>query len=176
MNTHLRSRYWDLPEAFLKADRLGKTALLLSSWFGSGLMPKAPGTFGTLTAIPLVFVMNVFGIYFGGIFLIAFFFLAVWASECSRRLLEREDPSEVVIDEAAGLLMTVFFLPLSGPVVISGFVLFRVFDVFKPFPIRMIDQNIKSGWGIVLDDIVAGIYANVCIRLLLLLFSRLSDF
>lgn len=139
-------------------------------------MPKAPGTFGTLTAIPLVFVMNFLGIYFGSIFLIAFFFLAVWASESSRKLLEREDPSEVVIDEAAGLLMTVFLLPLSVPVVILGFILFRFFDIFKPFPIRRIDLRIKGGWGIVLDDIAAGIYANVCIRLLLLLFPRLSNF
>ncbi len=176
MNSPRRSHHWDLPGVFVKANRLGKIVLILASWFGSGLMPKAPGTFGTLAAIPLVFIMNLLGIYFGSLFLIAFLFLAVWASESSRILLEKEDPSEVVIDEAVGLLMTVFLLPLSVPVVILGFILFRVSDILKPFPIRMIDQNIKGGWGIVLDDVVAGIYANVCIRLLLLLFPQLSDF
>ena len=157
-----------LRETFISADFMGKTALILSSWFGIGLAPKAPGTFGTLGAVPLAIVFSYFGFLYQGIAIIVIIPLALWSSEVSRKLLGREDPQVIVIDEVAGLLLAVFLFPLSLLSIILGFVLFRFFDILKPFPVRLIDQKVKGGLGIVLDDLMAGIYANLCLRIIFL--------
>jgi phosphatidylglycerophosphatase A len=149
-----------------KADFFRKGALLLSSWFGSGLMPVAPGTSGTLAALPLLIIINYFGTVPSVISLIVIIPLAVWTSNISQKLLGKDDPSEVVIDEAAGFFVSVFLLPYSWSTFILGFTLFRVFDILKPFPIGIIDRKVKGGIGICLDDIVAGIYANICVRII----------
>ena len=157
---------------FKGTDFSGKTALIISSWFFSGLIPKAPGTFGTLAAVPLLLITNCLGPIRAGVFLIVIISLGIWASEASRNLLERDDPSEVVIDEVAGFLVTMFLLPLSLASIIAGFFLFRIFDILKPFPVGFVDKKVKGGAGIVLDDILAGIYANICVRMILYFFGR----
>jgi phosphatidylglycerophosphatase A len=81
-------------------------------------------------------------------------------------LLERDDPAEVVIDEVAGILITFFLLPLSWLQLCFGFVLFRLFDILKPYPVRRLEK-LKGGFGIVADDLMAGVYANLCLRLLI---------
>lgn len=134
-------------------------------------MPCAPGTFGSLAGLPLVAVVNYLGVIYAGISLIILIPLAVWSSGISQKLLERVDPPEVVIDEVAGLLVTIFLLPLSWVSLSLGLILFRVFDILKPFPIRMLDQKVKGGLGIVLDDLVAGVYAGLCARAVLMVFS-----
>ncbi len=156
-----------LKESFGKTDFFGKTALVLSSWFGAGLMPKVPGTFGTLTGMPLVIVMNYLGTLYGAIALLIFISIALWASGLSQNILGRDDPREVVIDEVAGLLLTFFLLPISWLTLSLGFVLFRFFDILKPFPLRRAEK-LKGGTGIVLDDLLAGVYANLVLRLVLL--------
>ena len=156
-------------DSFKKADFSGKTMLLFSSWFGSGLVPVAPGTFGTLGAVPLVVIINYFGAVCSGITLIILIPLAILTSDISQGLLGKDDPPEVVIDEVAGLCLSVFLLPLNWLNLVLGFILFRIFDILKPFPIRMIDKGVKGGTGIVLDDILAGVYANICVRLILLI-------
>ena len=166
-----RSDNLTLKEVFSKAAFSGKAVLLFSSWFGSGLMPKAPGTFGTLAAIPLVIIINYLGTTCASLTLIILIPLAVWTSGASGKLLDKDDPPEVVIDEVVGLLMALFLLPFSWASLLLGFLSFRAFDILKPFPIGMIDKRVKGGLGIVLDDLVAGIYANFCVRLLLLLFG-----
>ena len=155
--------------AFKQAKLPGKMALILATWFGTGLMPWAPGTFGTLAALPVVAVLCFFGPVVSGIAFIILFYVATWSSETSRILLKKDDPSEVVIDEAAGLLLTMYLLPLTWQSLLLGFILFRLFDIWKPFPIRWIDRKIKGGIGIVLDDLVAGIFANLCVRGILFL-------
>jgi len=159
-----------LKKAFKEANVLGKTALLLSSWFGAGLMPIAPGSFGTLAALPLVIIINYLGVVHSTISLIIILPLSLWASHLSQNLLEGNDPSEIVIDEVTGLFIAVFLLPLSWLNIILGFCLFRIFDILKPFPIGLIDKNLKGGIGIVLDDIMAGIYVNIC-----LIFGKYPD-
>ena len=159
-----------LQESFNSADFSGKAALIFSSWFGIGLAPKAPGTFGTLGAVPLAVVFSHLGFLYQGMAIIVIIPLALWSSEVSSRLLGREDPQVIVIDEVAGLLLSVFLFPLSWLSIISGFVLFRVFDILKPFPVRLIDRRIKGGLGIVLDDLMAGVYANLCLRIIFLVF------
>ena len=155
-----------LLESFEKADFLGRTAVVLSSWFFVGLIPVASGTFGTLAAMPLVFVPNIFGPLFGALFILIFVALAFWASDLSQKSLGKKDPSEIVIDEVAGFLVTMFLLPLSWLSLFLGFILFRIFDIIKPFPIRRLEK-IKGGPGIVLDDLLAGVYAHIVLRILL---------
>jgi phosphatidylglycerophosphatase A len=167
-----RSDSMNFKKAFQRADFRGRTALIFSSWFGTGLLPMAPGTFGTLAAVPPVIIVNYLGALYSTIFLIALIPLSIWASRISQQLLEKDDPAEVVIDEAAGLLVAVFLIPFSLLGFIMAFFLFRVFDILKPYPIGIIDKRIKGGAGIVLDDIVAGIYANICLRIFMVFLGN----
>ena len=160
---YVKERGLALKEAFI---------LLLSSWFGVGRLPLAPGTWGTLGAVPLALIISYFGPIPAVISLAVIILLAVWTSGISQKLLGKDDPPEVVIDEVAGYFVTIFLLPISWWSFILGFLLFRVFDIFKPFPIRMIHKKVRGGIGICLDDIVAGVYANVCIRLIMLVMGN----
>jgi len=166
---YLRPATPNFLELFKKAGSLDKLALILSSCFGIGLIPVAQGTFATLATLPLAMALAHLGPVAGGYVLFFFILLAIWASSGSARALEREDPAEVVIDEAAGLLLTLFLLPATGFNLCLGFVLFRLFDILKPYPIRRLEK-LGGGAGIVLDDLLAGIYANLCIRLVTLVF------
>lgn len=166
-----RSDILSLRESFRKASFFEKWALCLSAWFGTGLLPGAPGTFGTLAALPLLIALDHWGGVSGEGFKIIFVPLAIWSSHLSHKLLKRDDPSEVVIDEVAGILWTFFLLPLSWLTLCVGFILFRIFDIFKPFPIRTLERRLRGGIGIVLDDLLAGIYANLCLRIFLLFFK-----
>jgi phosphatidylglycerophosphatase A len=145
----------------------GKCALILSTWFGVGLLPLAPGTCGTLGAIPFVLLLSGLGALYKGMILVSFTGLAVWVSGRTGKLVQKQDPSMVVIDEVAGFFLTVFFLPLSLMTLGLGFVLFRFFDILKPYPIKKLEK-LKGGLGIVIDDLVAGLYAYGVVGLLLL--------
>jgi phosphatidylglycerophosphatase A len=157
---------------FDKSDFLGKTALILSTWFGSGLLPWAPGTFGSLVGLPLIILLSYLGDLYTGIGLLVLVAVAVWSSDICGKLLKKDDPSEVVIDEIAGLLLTIFLLPFSWVNIFTGLLFFRLFDILKPFPIGWVDKKIKGGVGIVADDLLAGVYANICVRLVLILFKN----
>ena len=159
----------DFTERFKNADVLDKFALILSSWFGVAMMPLVPGTFGTLAALPFAMVIAHLSPVAGACVLYFFILLAIWVSGRSARALGKEDPAEVVIDEVVGLLITLFLLPATGLNLCLGFVLFRLFDILKPYPIRKLEK-IGGGAGIVLDDLLAGVYANVCIRLVSVVF------
>lgn len=160
---YVKERGLALKEAF---------TLLLSSWFGVGRLPLAPGTWGTLGAVPLVLIISYFGPVPAVISLAVIIPLAVWTSGTSRKLLKKDDPPEVVIDEVAGYFVTVFLLPFSWWSFILGFLLFRFFDILKPFPIGMIDKKVRGGIGICLDDIVAGVYANIGVRIIMLVIGN----
>jgi phosphatidylglycerophosphatase A len=154
-----------LKKAFKEAGVKGKTALILASWFGSGLAPFAPGTCGTLAGAPLALLMGRLGTLQASLFVVVFIAVAVWSAEVTRKMAARNDPSVVVVDEVAGFLLTLFLMPLSVTHVGLGFLLFRLFDIFKPFPIRNLEK-LKGGLGIVADDLLAGVYANLSLRLL----------
>ena len=146
-----------------------KIVLLLSTWFGTGLIPPVPGTMGTLGAIPLVILFSFAGNLIQPLLIIFFVVISIWAADRRSKLLNHEDPSQVVIDEVAGFLVTFLFLPLTWKNLIIGFALFRLFDIFKPFPIRKLER-LKGGLGIVMDDLMAGVYTNLCLRLILFFF------
>ena len=157
-------------DVFRKSGPYGKTALILGTWFGSGLMPFASGTFGTLAAAPLVTLAALFSPLSAVIFLMITMLTAIWASHAVQRLLKKTDPSEVVIDEVAGFLLTMLWIPLSWGTLLAGFLLFRLFDIWKPWPAGPAER-LHGGLGIVLDDLVAGLYANLGLRLILLFAS-----
>lgn len=151
-------------ETFRKAGPTDKLALILSSCFGLGLIPVAQGTFATLASLPLAAVIARLGPVAGACALFFFILLALWSSARSAGPLQKEDPAEVVIDEAAGLLLTLFLLPATAFNLCLGFVLFRLFDILKPYPIKRLEK-LRGGAGIVLDDLLAGVFGNICLRL-----------
>ncbi len=140
-----------------------RIALILSTWFGSGYAPVAPGTFGTLAAVPLAILMGMLGGGYGLVVLLMVTGAGIWASHRSRELLGREDPSQVVIDEVAGYLLTLFLLPINWITLTAGFFLFRVFDILKPWPANRAEE-LNGGLGIVADDLIAGLYAHLILR------------
>jgi phosphatidylglycerophosphatase A len=131
----------------------------MATWFGSGLAPVAPGTAGTLAAIPLYLALYRLPLPSYLLTVTAFTFFACWIAGRAEVLYGAKDPGKIVIDEVAGFLVTMTAIPCSLWTIVAGFLLFRFFDIIKPFPARQIDQKLKNGYGVVLDDIVAGIYA-----------------
>ncbi len=99
------------------------------------------------------------------------FFVAVWASHEHSIFLNQKDPSEIVIDEYLGYLITMVWLPLSWKTILLGFVLFRLLDIFKPSLIGWIDKKSKGGFGIVADDVIAGIIANIFMQVIVTYYS-----
>ena len=127
--------------------------------FGSGLAPFAPGTFGTLAAIPPYLLMAQLN-WIGYIALVLFTFIwGVYLCEQASKNLGVHDHGGIVWDEFVGMWLTMFLIPLQWQWLLLGFVLFRVFDIIKPFPIKWLDQHVKGGFGIMVDDVIAGIYA-----------------
>lgn len=131
---------------------------LLCAWFGAGWMKPAPGTWGSAAALPLAWLLWDLGGHpaLAGAMAIVFF-VGWWASERIVRADGLEDPSWVVIDEVAGQWMVLLFTPPSLLDYAIGFALFRLFDIWKPWPVSWADQKVKGGLGIMLDDIFAGL-------------------
>jgi phosphatidylglycerophosphatase A len=144
--------------------------MIASSWFGVGLLPVAPGTFASLTGLPLVILNGYNAPAIAALFILCFLVFAIWASGVTQHLLARIDPPQVVIDEVGGTLVALFWVPVSWLTFSLGFLLFRIFDIIKPFPVNRVEA-MKGGTGIVLDDLLAGIYANLCLRFILFLIT-----
>jgi phosphatidylglycerophosphatase A len=140
---------------------------LIAVWFGSGLSPVAPGTAGTLAAVPLILLVGWFGLPVKGIFLAVLICLAVWSSDCYRRRAGSEDPPEVVVDEVVGFFTALAPWKPSWSLLVAGFLLFRFFDIVKPFPVGLVER-LPGGVGIVADDLAAGLYSALCLWGLLL--------
>ena len=140
---------------------------ILSFGFGSGLSPVAPGTMGTLIAIPIFLVLTIFSpiIYF--LFVAILFFIGCWASGLTAEALNVPDHPGIVIDEIVGYLITMIFVPITWYWVIFGFLLFRLFDIWKPWPISIIDKQVKGGLGIMLDDVFAALYSLLSLHIVI---------
>jgi clan AA aspartic protease (TIGR02281 family) len=139
--------------------------------FGSGLAPKAPGTVGTLAAIPLYLLIQdlSWGLYLSWI--LVTFVLGIWWCDQSAKQLGVDDPSGIVWDEFVGFWITLFLAPQGWWWILIGFLLFRFFDILKPWPIRWFDNNVKGGLGIMLDDFIAGVFAFISLQLLVLVLG-----
>lgn len=133
---------------------------------GSGAMPFAPGTFGTLMAIPFYLVLRPLSLTAYLSFVIAFIVFSSWLSHRLSREIHEHDHPGMCIDEFAGFFVTMINAPHGIFWVILGFALFRLFDIWKPWPIYIIDRSVEGGFGMVLDDIVAGLFAMIIIQIL----------
>lgn len=143
-------------------------ATLIATWFGSGLLPKIPGTWGSLAALPFAVALA----WLGGPWLlavsaVAVFLIGIWASDLYARRLGRDDPGSVVVDEVAGQWLTLVPVALAFEYYLPGFLLFRLFDILKPWPVNLADRKLKGGFGIMADDVLAAVYAAAALSLLI---------
>ena len=164
------TRFTPLPGSL----KMSNPVAFIATWFGSGLMPKAPGTWGTLAALPPAFIIYAFGGPLLMVVAAAIAFAAgVWASSAYANASGKPDPSEVVIDEVAAMWLVLSFAQFSWIVWIIAFACFRFFDVLKPWPINLADRNLKGGFGIMFDDIIAAVYAMLAVTALIYLIKAL---
>ena len=144
---------------------------MLSLGFGAGLAPRAPGTLGTLVAIlPYWFLAQLpLPLYLA---MVALGFVAgVYLCDYTSRALGVHDHSGIVWDEFVGYWVTMIAVPPAWQWILLGFVLFRVFDIVKPWPVKIADQKLKGGFGVMLDDLLAGVYAWICLQLIMHFFA-----
>ena len=157
MDRHIRKRV-----------SLANPVHFLALGFGSGLAPKAPGTFGTLAAIPLVCLLA-YSTSLSGYLLVTFVasIVGIWLCGKTAKDMMVHDDSSIVWDEIAGLLITMIAVPLSWQSLLLGFALFRLFDILKPWPISYLDARVHGGFGIMIDDVLAGFFALILMHLTL---------
>jgi phosphatidylglycerophosphatase A len=140
------------------------TVLLLATGFCSGYIPFAPGTFGSAVGVALCFGLSRLPTAWAAAAVAGFCLVSIWVAGRAESLLKRKDAPCIVIDEMAGMAVSLLGLPFTPVYVVSGFAVFRLLDVLKPFPARWIDRRAGGGLGIVLDDVVAGVYTNLALR------------
>ena len=157
-----------IPPSYLK-----NPVHFLSLGFGSGLSPKAPGTMGTLAAIPLYLLLATLDLQWYLLITLLITLVGIGFCSYTSNALQVHDHPGIVIDEFAGFLITMIAVPLNLYTLLLGFILFRLFDIIKPWPIGWLDQKVHGGLGIMLDDVVAGIYALMCVHLIIFLSGNL---
>lgn len=139
---------------------LARPGVMLATWFGAGYLPKAPGTWGSLGALPFAWVLvEIGGIWALAVATVLVFFVGVWASKDFMDRTGKHDPGAVVIDEVAGQWIVLLGVPLDAGAFAIAFVLFRLFDIFKPWPISWADKHVPGAWGVMVDDVLAGVGA-----------------
>ncbi len=147
---------------------LGHPAHFIALGFGAGLAAVAPGTVGTLLAIPLAELLRLYTGDTGYLVVVAGTIVAgAWASEVTGRDLGRADHGSIVIDEIAAFMLVLFFVGRDGVAIALAFVLFRLFDIVKPPPIRQLDRALKNGIGVMIDDLLAAGYALLTFALVM---------
>lgn len=142
-------------------------AFVISTWFGAGLLPTAPGTWGSAAALPFAWII----LWLGGpltllVAAVLAFGIGIWAAERYSRHAGVKDASPIVIDEVAGQWLTLAPAPLDPVAFLAGFLLFRLADIVKPWPANWADRSLDGGLGVMLDDMFAGLYAGLALHLL----------
>jgi phosphatidylglycerophosphatase A len=139
-------------------ESLDRVAKAIATAFGAGYSPIAPGTCGTAVAVPLAYALRSTGVWPYVAITLAITAIGIWAADRADRAWGTHDSGRIVIDEVAGYLVTMTLVS-RGPwaPLVGGFVVFRFFDIVKPPPVRWLDENLPGGWGVVLDDIAAGV-------------------
>jgi len=143
--------------------------MLIATGFYSGYLPKAPGTWGSLVGVLLVFLLHALSLQIYLSVIAGLFIVGSFVAGEAEKILDNRDPGVVVIDEIVGMLITMIAVPVTPLTMALGFILFRVFDIAKPFPVNFFDQPFHGGLGIMLDDVVAGIYSLIIMQLIFLL-------
>ena len=152
--------------------KLGRrVSLFLATGGGVGYAPWAPGTLGTVVGLPFCYGLAQLALPVAAAAILIFIGLAIAIAGVAERELKQKDPGCIVIDEIAGLMVTLVGLQWNLPTLIAGFIIFRVFDIWKPFPIRQIERRLTGGVGIVMDDVVAGLLGHVSLSIIIKLFE-----
>lgn len=148
-----------------------KLILLAATGGGLGNLPVAPGTFGTLAGIPVAMAVSLLppGVWVVAAMLVLI--VAVWVADEAEAILGEKDPGCIVIDEIAGYLVTMAGMPMTPLLLGLGFLIFRGFDILKPWPVNLFERRFSGGAGVVLDDIVAGLYSAVVLRILFFIMN-----
>lgn len=143
---------------------LSHPAYLLGLGFGAGLAPKAPGTFGTVIGLPLFWLMHTYALQTQLIILLLLFVLGIYVCGKTGLALGVSDHGGIVWDEIVAMMLVLTFTPLHGFWWLLAFALFRLFDIWKPFPIRQCDAQLKGGFGVMFDDLLAAVYAILVLK------------
>ncbi len=153
---------------------MDKVIMFLATGFYSGNLPKAPGTWGSLAAlVPWFFMRNLpLGSYLGMVGVV--FVVGCLLAGSAEKILDQADAGPIVIDEFVGMFITLIAAPNHPVAWLLGFLLFRLFDVLKPFPVSWFDQRIHGGFGIMMDDVVAGLYALLSLQILWMIGSKIG--
>ncbi|MGB3725527.1 MAG: phosphatidylglycerophosphatase A [Glaciecola sp.] len=146
--------------------KLTHPAHFLGFGFGSGLIPFMPGTMGSLAAIPLIVAMSYLSLYGFIAVTVASVLVGIWICDKAAADLGVHDHGAIVWDEIAGMMIVFIAIPLSWHSLLIGFLLFRFFDILKPWPISFLDKHIHGGLGIMVDDLVAGAASLACLHLI----------
>ena len=146
--------------------------LAWATFFGAGKIPGAPGTWGSLAAAPLFYFLIGTPLVHLGVLVIVYF-TGVYAATRVEKDYGEKDPSCVVIDEVLGMGVAMFLIPGQWPFALMALILFRIFDIGKPYPIRKLEK-LPGGWGIMTDDLLAGIYANIWVQIGAFLVHNIS--
>lgn len=141
-----------------------KSVMFLATGCYIGNISFAPGTFGSILGIPFCFFLSKIDFSIGVLLIVTFVLFAIWIADEAEKILKTQDPGNIVIDEIAGIILTLFGLPFNIISVTAGFLVFRTLDIWKPYPIRFLENKFSGGIGIVLDDVAAGILSNLILR------------
>ena len=132
----------------------------------SGYLPKAPGTWWSLVGLLLFFLLHTLSLEIYLAVIAGIFVIGTFAAGEAEKIMDHQDPGLVVIDEIVGMLITMIAVPATPLAMVLGFILFRIFDILKPFPVNFFDQRFHGGLGIMLDDVMAGIYSLIILQVL----------
>lgn len=152
-------------------EKRSKLFIALATGGYIGFIPFAPGTFGSLPGILFFFLLSSLSLLTGFFLIIAFILLSIWIAGKGEESLQANDPGCIVIDEIAGMAVTFFAIPFSLFSVIIGFIVFRFFDILKPFPVGYLEKRFSGGLGVVMDDVAAGIMSNIVLQGVIALVS-----
>lgn len=142
--------------------------MFIATGFFSGKIPFAPGTFGTLTAIPFALVFLIIPASFYGVYIVGLILAAIYFADKAERIIGKKDPGCIVIDEIAGYVVALSIVPVNIYTLAAGFFIFRFFDIIKSAPVKYFEDNFSGGAGIVLDDIMAGILTAAVLKIIYL--------
>lgn len=145
-----------------------KIIIFFATGFFSGKIPFAPGTFGTLAAVPFALVFLIIPPLFYGIYMVGLILSAVYIADQAEKILGKKDPGCIVVDEIAGYVVTLSMVPVHISTLVAGFFIFRFFDIVKLGPVKYFENNFAGGAGVVLDDIMAGVFSAAVLRILYL--------